>query len=154
MSLWYRVFCRSGVPVKPAALLECLLNLDVAATGWSDRPGDAWTQAELDYGAAEPLQLERFLAGEEGIRAELNTWAAFLETCEYSPNNVPLMEHMIQTQQLFTLRRPLDVADEGLAVHLCVALAQELAAATDGVYQVDGEGFYSPDGVLLVPENA
>jgi hypothetical protein len=35
---------------------------------------------------------------------------------------------------------------------VCVALARFLAGVTDGVYQVDDEGFYSADGVLILPE--
>ena len=40
---------------------------------------------------------------EEGIRAELNTWAAWLETAGHNPNHSWLMGHMIQTRQIFTL---------------------------------------------------
>lgn len=152
MGLWYRIFGRRPAVVPPSAVLGHLHALGVSATGTFAPPGEDWAQAVLHVGDAAPLELERFLAAEEGIRAELNTWAAFLETCADSPNSVPLMEHMIQTSQLFTLRHPLDAANEERAEQLCVGLAQFLADATDGVYQVDDEGFYTADGVLILPE--
>src|SRR5262245_48155718 len=110
MPLWYRVFGCSRIPVEPAAVREFLHSLKVPATAEFEPDGSEWLSAMLDV-AGQSIPVERFLAEEEGIRAELNTWAAYLETCEDSPNNVPLMEHMIQTQQLFTVRRPVDVAD-------------------------------------------
>ena len=91
------------------------------------------------------LQLERFLAEEEGIRAELNSWAAWLETRENAPEHVRLMERMIQTKQLFTLQ---SIEESAQAERLCRFLAE----ITLGVYQIDVRGFFAADGVLLVPE--
>src|SRR5881275_78737 len=93
-----------------------------------------------------------FGPSEEGIRAELNTWAAWLETCDYSPNHAALMEWVIQTRQLYTLRRPLDHADEVRLERVCVGTCRFLAGATDGVYQLDAEGFFAADGTLLLQE--
>jgi hypothetical protein len=149
MGLWYRIFGRSSTAVTKTAVLECLHSL--GAEGVFDGGETEWTQAVLTFGTAAPLDLERFLATDEGIRAELNSWAAFLETCEYNSNSVPLMEHMIQTNQLFTLRRPSD-ADGELVKRFCLGLCQLLARAADGVYQADDEGFFTADGVLLLPE--
>ena len=151
MGLWYRVFGRGETLVGPGAILEHLRGLSGAVTGRFDDEAN-WVSAELSFADATPLRLERFLATEEGIRDELNTWAAFLETCDYSPNHAPLMERMIQTKQLLTLRRPIDHADEVLVERLCVGLCQFLARATDGVYQVDDEGFFAADGTLLLQE--
>jgi len=150
MDLWYRIFCRSSTAVKKTAVLECLHSL--GAEGWFDGGETEWTQVTMTLGAATPLSLERFLATDEGIRAELNSWAAFLETCEYNSNSVPLMEHLIQTNQLFNLRRPSDPSDEELVQRFCLGLCQFLAQAADGVYQTDDEGFYRADGVLLLRE--
>src|SRR5689334_1570405 len=103
--------------------------------------------APVEPGTVGPLLVERFGADEEGIRAELNSWAAFLETCD-GPHAVPLMERAIQTRQLFTIHDPAgDRPDPG-----CVALCRRLAAETAGFYQVDGVGFFDADGTLLVAE--
>jgi hypothetical protein len=151
MGLWYRVFGRSEMPVEPGGILAYLRSLSQSVTGRFDGEPN-WVSAELAFADTTPLRLERFLATEEGIRDELNTWAAFLETCDYSPNHVQLMERVIQTKQLFTLRRPIDHADEVLVEQLCVGLCQLLAWATDGVYQVDDVGFFAADGTLLLQE--
>jgi hypothetical protein len=95
---------------------------------------------------APPLALECFSADEEGVRAELNSWAAFLETCD-GPNAVPLMERAIQTRFLFTLHDPTGEFDRD-----CVALCRQLAHATAGFYQIDDVGFFDADGTLLVSE--
>lgn len=95
------------------------------------------------------FQVERYCADEAGIRAELNSWAAWLETREGVPEPILLMERMIQTAQLFTLRAEEDTTE---ANGVCVALCRFLAAATDGVYQIDERGFFDADGNLLVEE--
>jgi len=112
---------------------------------------EGWYQAELAVGGVR-LIVERWLADEEGIRGELNAWAAFLETCEHSPEAPALMERVIQTKQLFTIRKADEDADDALAGPLCVALSRHLAEATGGVYQVDDTGFFAADGRLLVRE--
>ena len=152
MGLWYRVFGRGEEQPAPGAILEHLNGLGAVVRG--DFAGDeaGWFRAELAFADTTPLHLERFLSSEEGIRAELNSWAAFLETCDYSPNHGWLMEWMIQTRQLFTLRRPLDHADEVLVERLCVGLCRFLARATGGFYQADDEGFFEADGTLLLQE--
>lgn len=149
MPLWYRVFGRSRTSVEPAAVRAFLQTLDVRGLAEFEPDSSDWLSATVRLGNRE-IQVERFLAEEEGIRAELNTWAAFLETCDYSPNNVPLMEHMIQTTQLFTVR-PAAVDEDAAVENLCRELAGLLATNTDGVYQVDDEGFFQADGRLILP---
>ncbi len=58
------------------------------------------------------------------------------------------MERIVQTRQLFTLGRP--AGDAPLLDDVCLALCRFLAAAADGVYQIDGRGFFAADGSLLV----
>jgi hypothetical protein len=150
MGLWARVFGRGDAVPEPAALLAALGGEPVSADFRGDAEG--WFAAEVRFAGGAPLVVERFLSGEEGIRAELNNWAAYLETCDYSPNAAALMERVIQTRQLFTLRRPLDAADEVLVERVVLSLCRALASATDGVYQIDDAGFFSADGSLLVQE--
>ena len=59
---------------------------------------------------------------------------------------------MIQTKQLITLRKPVDLTDEVLVEKVLEEACRFLAAATDGVYQVDGRGWFAANGELLVQE--
>jgi hypothetical protein len=152
MGIWYRVFGALPDPPEPAALLGHL-NGVALVRGRFDGDGRNWFVADLSFAdSAAPLHLERFLADEEGIRDELNSWAAYLETCDYSPRAPALMERVIQSAQLFTLRRPTGPADELLVDQLCAGLCSFLAARTAGFWQADGQGIYAADGTLMVQE--
>jgi hypothetical protein len=111
--MWYRVFGLDEGEPSLRALAEHLhsLGLDVAPHFKGDDLG--WTSGELRLpGAGTPVFLQRYLAIEDDIRDDLNAHAAELETCDYSPHHGRLMQHAIQTKQLITLRKPIDVADE------------------------------------------
>ena len=148
-----RIFGRTLAAVTPSMIAEHL-----HAAGLRVEPhfrGDdlGWTGGTLALpGTGSPFQLERFLTVEDELRADLNNYAAELETMDYNPNHVMLMQHVIQTQQLFALRRPLDHSDESMLETLNTTLAQYLARQTDGVYQLDGDGWFAADGELLLPE--
>src|SRR5205823_12427434 len=145
------VFGAGAVQPPPEAVREHLRGLGVTGSVHFRGDEDGWAAAEVVLAeGVSPLLLECFLATEEGIRAELNNWAAWLETCDYSPNHAALMERVIQTRQLYTLRRPLDHADEVRLEKVCAGVCRYLAAATDGVYQLDGEGFFAADGTLVL----
>src|SRR5919197_4936890 len=152
MSRWYRVFGGNNVEPAPGAVLAHLNGLGAAVTGRFRGDADGWFEAELLVADTTPLHLERFLAGEEGIRAELNSYVAWLETREEGPHHGSLIARVVQTAQLFTLERPDGPGDADRLDRLCVGLCRFLAEATAGVYQVDGEGFFAADGVLLLGE--
>jgi hypothetical protein len=146
--MWYRVFGTNQVEPRPATLLEHLQALGAEATGKFSGDEQGWFRAELTTPAENTtLQLERYLVSEEGIRAELNNWAAWIETNEDNPHQGRLMQHMISTMQLFTLRPPARGAAER-----CGEICRFLARETAGVYQVDGQGFFAADGTLLMSE--
>jgi hypothetical protein len=151
--MWYRVFGKTETAPDIEKLLEELFILGIAprAVIRSDEQGWLGVEFTLTEGAT-PLNLERYLSSEPDIRHELNTWAAMLETMDYSPNHVPLMQHMISTKQVFTLRKPIDHPNEVLLDKACIALCQYLSGCTDGVYQEDGQGFFAADGTLLLQE--
>lgn len=151
--MWYRVFGRGDAEVPPAALAAHLhaAGLPVEPHFRGDDLG--WTSGELRLsGLNTPVTLDRYLAAEDDIRDELNAHAALLEACDYSPNNGPLMAHVIQTRQLVVIRKPLDASDEIALEKLLLETCRFLAAHTDGVYQIDGEGWFAADGTLLVKE--
>ena len=150
--MWYRVFGRSEAEPMPAALVESL-----HATAFAVEPhfkGDdlGWTSGELRLPSGSPIQVERYLASEDDIRDELNAFAAELETCDYSPNHRHLMEHAIQTKQLIVIRSPVDTPNEVLAQGIITHACQFFAGRTEGVYQIDGRGWFAADGELLLQE--
>lgn len=150
MPLWYRVFGASDVQPEPEALLQQLRGVGGHVTGQFRGDEQGWFHAELHIADDKGLiELNRYLATEEGIRHELNSWAAWLESVGEGPTHQQLMRHMVATAQLFVLQAPTDFP---LLDRLSLCLCQFLARGTDGVYQVDGLGVYSSEGVLLVPE--
>ena len=152
--MWFRVFGMNDARIEPGELLEHLRNRGFEVEGHFRGDDLGWFAAELVVANGEtPLQLERFLSSEEGIRAELNTWAGWLETCDYSPNHQRLMQHMVSTTQLFTIQRSIDHANDNLIENLGLSLCAFLAQRTDGVYQVDDRGFFAADGTLLLQEH-
>jgi hypothetical protein len=149
MTPWYRVFGTGESHPEPAALLEGLRARGLEAAGHFRGDDQGWFHAELNPATGGPaVLLECYLSAEEDIRNELNSWAAWLETAGEGEEHVRLMQHMITTARLFTVR-PADGSEDD---PLCVALCQLLAAASAGVYQIDGLGFFDAEGKLLVAE--
>lgn len=151
--MWLRVFALDSTHVPPAAMAERL-----AADGITVVPhfkGDdlGWTTGELHLpGGGTPLLLARYLTKEDDLRDDLNAHAAELETMTYSPNAIPLMERVIQTRQMITIRKPIDHPNESLVETACLTTARYLAEQTDGVYQIDGRGWFAASGEQLVEE--
>jgi hypothetical protein len=150
--MWYRVFSPSEVEPKPAALAEHLHARGLAVEPHFKGDDLGWTSGELRLPTGAPVLLARYLTTEDDLRADLNAYAAELETMDYSPNSGPLMERVIQTRQLVTLRKPVDVSDEVLLEKVLEEACRFLATATDGIYQIDGRGWFSASGELLVQE--
>ena len=101
--MWYRVFGISEVVPQPAELLAHLHGLGFRPRAHFRGDEQGWLGAELILTeGTTPLHLERYLSTDPDIRQELNSWAAVLETWDYSPNHLPLMQHMIGTRQVFT----------------------------------------------------
>ncbi len=151
--MWYRVFSLSPDPVSPAALAAHLHALGLPAAPHFRGDDLGWTAGELALpGGGTSVQLGRYLTKEDDLRDHLNAYAAELETMDFHPSAVNLMERVVQTQQLVTLRKPLDHADEATLERLCLEAVRFLAANSDGVYQIDGQGWFAADGALLVQE--
>jgi hypothetical protein len=150
--MWYRVFCRSEAEVEPTHLLARVQTPGRPVTGQFRGDELGWTAAELTVGSGSPVFAERYLTGEDGLRDDLNTWAAWLETQDHEPNHRRLMERVIQSRQLVTVRRPVDHSNESSVEDVCRILCQALAAAADGVYQVEGDGWFAADGQRLLTE--
>jgi len=59
---------------------------------------------------------------------------------------------MISTTQIFTLQPIVEEDAEVPVDDLCIALCRYVAGQTAGIYQVDGEGFFTADGKMIVAE--
>lgn len=152
--MWYRVFGSSDAIVQPADLLEYLHASGFEATGHFRGDKEGWFSAELRVpGVDEPLELQRYLASEPGIRDELNTWAAWLETQDH-PERVELMRQVIQSRQVFTVPGLPELHEDGTVRELRRLVCFFLANQTGGICQFDGEGFFASDGMLLLSESA
>jgi hypothetical protein len=150
--MWLRVFSRSDSNPSPVRLSEHLhaAGLPVVPTFKGDDLG--WTEGALALAAGTPLLLARFLTVEDDLRDDLNGYAAELEGYSFQPAATGLMERVIQTKQLITVRKPVDHADELTLDRLAEATVTWLAAETDGVWQADGRGWFAADGTPLVTE--
>jgi hypothetical protein len=151
--MWYRIFGRSEAGVPPELIAEHLhaVGLPVEPHFRGDDLG--WTSGEFRLpGLNTPVSLDRYLATADDIRDDLNTHAAVLETCDYSPNNGRLMEHVALTKQLIVLRKPLDAVNEVTLEKLLLEVCQFLCVHIDGVYQIDGQGWFEADGTLVLQE--
>src|SRR5579884_2408487 len=119
MARWWRVFGTIETGPEPAAVLQRLYDLRLPVRGNFHGDDRGWFRAELCLNGEEPVHLERYLADEEGIRAELNTWAAWLEAQADARRSGWLMVQMIGTRQLFTLQAPAGVQSDGFCQAVC-----------------------------------
>ena len=150
--MWQRVFGRSDSGLTPAEIAGALASAGHACTPHFKGDDLGWTSGELRFAAGSPILLARYLAKPDDLRADLNAFAAELETMTYSDKAPALMERVIQTRQMVTLRKPFDHGDEVELDAVCERLVRALAEASDGVYQIDGKGWFAADGELLVQE--
>jgi hypothetical protein len=148
--MWYRAFGLTTADIQPAQLLEHLQRAghDVHAHFRGDDQG--WFEAELSV-EDMPVRLNRYLLHEEGIRAQLNTWAGWVETHEQHPQRNFLMQQLISVLQLFSMEVP-DTESAEVLGPLCLETSRYLARQTSGYYYIDGQGLFSADDTLLIPE--
>ena len=145
--MFSRIFSLLVDAVSPVTLAEHL-----HANGFPVEPhfrGDdlGWTSGELRLpGDGTSVTLERYLTAEDDLRDDLNTYAAELETHDDNPHTAKLMEHVIQTKQLVTA----SLTDDPQQNALNLAVCRFLAAASQGVYQIDDEGWFAAEGERLV----
>ncbi len=127
MARWYRVFAAAETCPAETLLAGATFGQEGAEWFWAELPG---------------VRIERFVPSDEGIRAELNNWAAVVEATLDEP--IALMERIVQSRQLFTVQAE-SMASEPEAERV----ARLLAAATQGCFQVDEGGWHDADGTLL-----
>jgi hypothetical protein len=150
--MWSRVFGSIVDEPSPTALVEHLRGKGCEVVPHFKGDDLGWTVGELHLPGGSPVLLSRYLTAEDELRDDLNAYAAELETKDYDPNHRTLMERVIQTHQLITVRRPVDHADEIRLERLIELTVHFLAATTSGVFQVDGQGWFAADGTKLLTE--
>jgi len=151
--MWFRVFGTRETAPEPADFLKHLNDFGAPVPGHFGGDDQGWFHVDFEYEpGATPLRLNRYLVVEEDLRDELNAWAAWLESLDEHPNTVKLMQKVIGSQQLFTLECPRDRFEEEPVRTLCLQVCQYLAQETDGVYQIDRQGFFAANGKQLVSE--
>jgi hypothetical protein len=151
--MWLRVFCPTTVEIAPARIASALheSGFDVQPHFKGDELG--WTTGELILGdPASPIGLARFLTKEDKLRDDLNSYAAELETATHSPKAAGLMERVIQSAQLITVRKPVSHPNDAMLDRACEYLVKFLATESEGFYQIDQQGWFESSGELLVEE--
>jgi hypothetical protein len=143
---WHRVFGGSEKAPEAEACESWLRRLDPTARLEFEADELGWYRA-AGTGPAGKILIDRYLTREDSIRSELNSWAAWLESLGEHPRTVELMQQVITARQLFTVR------SQTGAEPLCVDLCRWLGSQVEGIYQVDGCGFFGADGTLLVAED-
>lgn len=144
--MWCRVFGQAEASVDPGEFLDFLGTYRGFIQAHFDSDAQGWFHAHL-VTAANTYRVEVFHA-DEGIRDDLNSWAAWLELHEA----FAWMRPVIATQRLFTLH-PEQPHDEAVDRDFLREVSQFLAAKTAGCFQVDGLGFFNPAGHLVVPDD-
>ena len=152
MGTMFRVFAKLTDGPMPDAIAGCLQTL--SSTVSTEFQGDevGWFRGIINIPElGNVLTLERYLTSEQGIRAELNRWVAWLETHESNPQLGLLIDHLTATSQLFTIT--VDGDESSQALSLGTSLSRFIARQTDAIYQIDGQGFFDMDGALLLRED-
>src|SRR3954468_6148693 len=102
--MWLPVFGTSDATPDPDGLLAHLRSLNLPVTGHFRGDDLGWFACELRLpGGGTPVYLERYSTAADGLRDDLNTWAAWLETQDHDPNHLSLMQRVIATRQMVTV---------------------------------------------------
>ena len=147
-----RVFAASDSMPQPADLQSWLdehghsapLNVTGDDLGWLSIE---FTAPSLDA----TIRIERYLTEEDDLRDELDTWAGWVENQPECEATTRLMQQIITTGQVFTIRAVASTNDANLITEL-EAIARWYARAAGGVYQMDGRGLCSASGDVLITE--
>ena len=148
MAGWFRVFLLQEDGPKPSGIMECLQSLIPEVKGKFRTDEDGWFQLILDHPSIGELTIDHFLTSEKGVRAEINTWAAWLE----SKQRFDLMERIIQVKQILSFEVTPEMEDNVSDSLVYKNLALALAALAEGVVHMDAVGFLEPDGTLLIED--
>ena len=148
MAGWFRVFLLQEDGPEPFRIMECLHSLIPEVKGKFRTDEDGWFQLILDHSSIGELTIDHFLTSEKGVRAEINTWAAWLE----SKQQFDLMERIIQVKQILSFEVTPEMEDNVSDLLVYKRLALALAALAEGVVHMDAVGLLESDGTLLIED--
>ena len=148
MAGWFRVFLLQEDGPKPSGIMECLQSLIPEVKGKFRTDEDGWFQLIIDHSSIGELIIDHFLTSEKGVRSEINTWAAWLE----SKQQFDLMERIIQVKQILSFEVTPEMEDNVSDSLVYKRLALALAALAEGIVHIDAVGFLEPDGTLLIED--
>jgi hypothetical protein len=151
MLIWWRVFGIENIEVTPEEICTELTRQDLQFRPTFRGDDQGWFAAQLEMEHETSIQIERFLVREERMRGELNTWCAWLETQPNSAGQQRVLDALVAATQIFTLQEESEHLDMPTVV--CEDLSRWLAIKLNGIYQVDGQGFFDADGNLLAAES-
>jgi hypothetical protein len=146
---WYRVFGLLEEPPDLNSLLAALRHTFPGLEARHQAVPSGWAECVLHLPNV-PFRcfLSRYSQADD-IRAELQGWAAWLESLNESDClHQQLMELLMTTQQAFALYGEPEDQDPGLTE----LTARYLARCTKGVYHREGRGFFDAEGRLLIPD--
>lgn len=148
MAGWFRVFMLQEVGPEPSSIMEQLQMFLPQIQGKFRADEDGWFQLVLSHASLGELILDHFLSSEKGVRAELNTWAAWFE----SKQRLDLMERIIQVKQILSFEVTPELEENVTDPSLFKKLSMVLAALGQGFIHIDGIGFIEADGSLLIED--
>lgn len=150
MACWFRIFSPQEQGLEPSRLMDCLDGVFPGIHGKFRADEEGWFQVVLTHELLGELPVDRFLSTEKGVRAQLNTWAAWFET----KDRPDLMERMIQVKEILAFELPPEVepgSEESMPFRaLTLAVAQLVA----GICHVDGVGFLDTQDQLIIADEA
>lgn len=150
--MWQRIFLAEALPVDAEELLESVRAAGFRIAAQFRRDEQGWFEGLLvEEDSEAAVEIRRYLAGEDGIRQELNGWAAWVEEILPEEEATPWLIRFIGAKEVVTLRC-LEEGDPEAAAPLMDCLARSVAAAGGGFRQVDGVGLLDAAGNLLVRE--
>lgn len=142
---WRRIFARRETVPPLERIREALACHHWPLEGSYVYDDTGWIEATFETMSGNfRWTIRRYTRADDDIRGELQSWAAFVETFPDNPHCQVLMNHLTGTQQVFTFEQP-----DGMPDQTSLALCRCLAQAAEGVYQIDGSGFFTATGESL-----
>lgn len=147
---WFRVFTNRDQVPAPEAVAESVRDRFPQMQVKFIVDAEGWLEVEIiDPITSRTWKLCRYSRDADDIRGELQSWAAWIEWQPPSPQQQRLMEHIMTAKQVFTF----DADEDPTSEQLGLVVVGFLARAGDGVYQIDGRGFFAAEGDLLLAES-
>lgn len=150
MPRWIRVFGTNQQTPRASEIQTSLLRCGMFVQSDVDGDDGSWEQVRLRHElASESVQLELLPPDDPELADEIEPILDWLSEQPGSPNAQVLRETLSRVSQVYIIGVP-DSAQLGTPNgQMTILLARLLSRWSDGLYQVDNEGFYDRHGTLL-----